>query len=174
MEVEQLIDLDAPLVKFGGKAHWSIRAACEGTLILGGIGSGKTSGSYALILRAMLREGFGGLLLTVKPQEAAEYRKLCIQAGRERDLIEIEPGGEHSFNWLEYEASKKNDEMPLTDNIVEIFNTCIKASAEKNVGRGDDGFWQSSLTLLIGHVIDLSLLAYGKVNLDLIYHIVQS
>lgn len=174
MEAEQIIDLDAPIANFGGAGRLTIRNLCEGCMITGGLGAGKTSGSFFFILKKMLMEGFGGLLLTVKPQEAEEYRRLCRQAGREKDLIEITPGGKHSFNWLEYESRTSDAGKPITDNILEVLKTCIKAGAQQDVGRGDDGFWQQSLDMLIGYVIDLCLLAYGKVSLDTVYKIVQS
>src|ERR1700753_531285 len=174
MKTKQTIDLDAPLANFGGNSTFRVRSAMEGILIVGGIGSGKTTGSYAFILRKLLSSNFGGLLLTVKPQEGEEYRKLCIETGREKDLIVIEPGGQHSFNWLEYGAPATDDHRPLTDNILQILKTCIKAGAEKDVGHGDDGFWQQSLDMLIGHVIDLAILAYGKVTVDIMYRIIQS
>jgi hypothetical protein len=171
----QKLDLDTPILTFGPEnSELSVRACCEGILITGGIGSGKTTGSYSFILRRFLKFGMGGLLLIVKPQEAEEYRKLCIETGREKDLIVIEPGCEHSFNWLEYESSVTEDNRPITDNILEVLKTCIKAGAEKDISGSDDGFWQQSLDALIGHVIDLCILAYDKVSIENIYHIVQS
>lgn len=168
------VNLDKPLAHFGPNAALTLRHCCESIMILGGIGSGKTSGSFAFLLRKLLAEKLGGVVLTVKPQEAEEYRQLCIEAGRENDLIVIEPGSEHSFNWLEYESQQTDSDKPLTDSIREIIKTCINAGAEKDFGKGDDGFWKQALDTLIGHVIDLCILAYGKVTLDDLYHIVQS
>ena len=41
-------DLDAPLLMFSEYDVWDLRSACEGALITGGIGSGKSSGSGAM------------------------------------------------------------------------------------------------------------------------------
>ena len=39
---------------------WRIRDACEGTMIFGGTGSGKTSGSGRTLATSFLAAGFGG------------------------------------------------------------------------------------------------------------------
>ena len=50
------------LVDFGGDL-WRVKDACEGTVIFGGTGSGKTSGSGRALATAFLAAGFGGLVL---------------------------------------------------------------------------------------------------------------
>jgi hypothetical protein len=60
--------LDAPLLKLGSQA-WTVGDACEGVLIMGATGSGKTSGSGAHLAHAYLRAGFGGMVLCAKPDE---------------------------------------------------------------------------------------------------------
>ena len=53
--------LDRPLLDWTGQGDlWTIGDACEGTLILGGNGSGKTRGSGRFIARSFLKAGFGG------------------------------------------------------------------------------------------------------------------
>ena len=62
---------------------FTIRQACEGISIMGGIGSGKTSGSGAQFARAYLRAGFGGLVLCAKNDEAELWREYAKATGRE-------------------------------------------------------------------------------------------
>jgi len=53
------------LVNLGGDS-WRIKDACEGTMIFGGTGSGKTSGSGRALATSFLSAGFGGLVLCAK------------------------------------------------------------------------------------------------------------
>jgi hypothetical protein len=160
--------LNMSLIDFSGSA-WTVRNAVEGVQIFGGIGSGKTSGSGRLLALKYLSAGFGGLVLTVKPDEKELWENYCALTGRSDDLVIIEPGRANTFNFLEYE-SKDGD----TANIVQTLKTVIRASEEKATGANQDPFWETALDMLIFHVIDLCKLAYGRVTVQQMYDIVQS
>lgn len=167
-------NLDTPLLELAGttgeKHLWTARNAVEGVQIFGGIGSGKTSGSGRMLALKYLAAGFGGLVLTVKPEEKELWeKKYCTLTGRSDDLIIIEPERSNYFNFLEYESNKG-----FTENIVDVLKTVIRASEEKANGTADDPFWETALDMLIFNVIDLCRLAYRKVSLQQIYEIVQS
>lgn len=170
-----IFNLDSPLITFStniGSSDFTIRNAVEGIQIFGGIGSGKTSGSGALIARKYLLAEFGGLVLTAKPSERLLWENYCKEAGRSDDLIIVEPGGKQSFNFLNYESSVRSNGANYTDNLVQVLKTVIRASEEKSGGKSDDSFWESSLDLLIYNVIDLCLLAYDEISLERLYSIV--
>ena len=171
----ELYDLDQSLIEIAGKtttAHWTVRHAVEGVQIFGGIGSGKTSGSGRLLALKYLKAGFGGLVLTAKPDEKTLWQDYCRLAGRERDLLVLEPNGVHCFNFLEYESSQTVDgEAAITDNIVEVLKTVIRAGAEKDGGKADDSFWEQALDMLIFNTIDLCRLAYDRVTVPDMYEI---
>lgn len=121
------IDLDKSLVEFSdqnGRLNWTIRDAVEGIQIFGGIGSGKTSGSGRLLALKFLANGFGGVVLTVKPDEVDMWREYCRTSNRSHDMIIVEPGGRHHFNFLEYESSGKSAGRS-TENIVQVLKTVI-------------------------------------------------
>ncbi len=160
--------LNRPLVEFDGSV-WTVRNAVEGVQIFGGIGSGKTSGSGRLLALKYLAAGFGGLVLTVKPDEAALWEDYCRLAGRSDDLLMVEPGRDNTFNFLEYE-SRNGD----TANVVQILKTVIRAAEEKASGSNQDAFWENALDMLIYNVIDLCKLAYGSVTVQRMFDIVQS
>ncbi len=161
-------DLDLPLIDFAG-SPWTVRNAVEGVQIFGGIGSGKTSGSGRMLALKYLAAGFGGLVLTVKPDEKEMWEEYCALAGREDDLLIVAPGGQHTFNFLAYEGRGGN-----TENIVQVLKTVIQASEEKASGAKQDPFWETALDMLIFHVIDLCQLAYGRVSIQDLYDIVQT
>jgi hypothetical protein len=168
-------DLEQPLIELNSsteKFRWTIRRAFEGVQIFGGIGSGKTSGSGRMIAHKYLTAGFGGLVLTVKPDEKLMWQEYCEKANRSHDLIVIEPEGKYKFNFLQYESGKVDGKESPTENIVEVLKTVIRAGEEKDKGKSDDPFWETALDMLIFNVIDLCKLAYGTVTINLMYEIV--
>jgi type IV secretory pathway TraG/TraD family ATPase VirD4 len=175
--VNHNFDLDKELISFEdqeGKVSWTIRDAVEGVSIMGSIGSGKTSGSGQFIAHKYLENGFGGLVLTAKPDEKKLWQDYCRKTGREQDLIIVEPRGEHYFNFLQYESSDDGTGKTITDNIVQVLKTIVRASEEKATGKNDDPFWENAVDLLIYNIIELVLLAYGSVTIRDIYEILQS
>ena len=66
---DYIANLDAPLLRLSHKDVFTLRDACQGVHVFGGIGSGKTSGSGKALASAYLRAGFGGLVLCAKPDE---------------------------------------------------------------------------------------------------------
>ena len=143
-------------------------------MLFGGTGSGKSSGPGRFLALKYLAAQWGGLVLTVKPDEKETWQSYCKMTGREKDLIILEPGGKESFNFLEYLSTVSSDARSVTENIVDVFSTVINAGALQEGGSNTDPFWQNALEMLIFNVIDLSKLAYGKVSIPLMYDIVQA
>lgn len=170
-------DLDQPLLEFAassGTSYWTIRHAVEGVQIFGGIGSGKSSGSGRTLALKYLAAGFGGLVLTVKPDEKQEWEEYCRLTGRAEDLLVLEPGGAHRFNFLEFESTSGRAGQASTENIVDVLKTVIRAGDEKSGKSEDSSFWETALDMLIFNVIDLCRLAYDAVSVQQLYDIVQS
>jgi hypothetical protein len=170
-----IFDLDRPLIEIvseSGYGRWCIKDAIESTQIFGGVGSGKTSGAGQNLSKRFLATGFGGLVLTVKPDEKQLWQEYCRLTGREKDLIILEPNGDHCFNFLQYESAHAQE--AFTDNIVDVLKTVIKAGQEKESGKSDDAFWETALDMLIFNVIDLCRLAYGTLSIQQMYDVVQT
>lgn len=168
-------NLDTTLFDIGSnQTPWAIKDAVEGVQIFGGIGSGKTSGSGRFLALKYLKQGFGGLVLTVKPDERELWEEYCRLSNRTDDLIIVEPGGKHAFDFLAYECNTAINKDAITENIVQVLKTVISASEDKSGGKSDDPFWESALDMLLFNLIDLSILANGKVNVDAMYSIVQT
>ncbi|PZU88635.1 MAG: hypothetical protein DI529_05405 [Chryseobacterium sp.] len=166
-------NLDTPLISFANNntgGMWTARNAVEGVQIFGGIGSGKTSGSGRMLALKYLSHGFGGLVLTVKPDEKELWEHYCAVAGRSDDLVVIEPHGKYVFNVLDYESRDGG----ITDNVVQVLKTVMNASEEKSGGKSNDPFWDHALDMLLFNVIDLCKLAYGRVTFKDMYEIVQT
>lgn len=167
-------DLNTTLLDFSSATRngsWAVGDAVQGVQIFGGTGSGKTSGSGRMLALKYLSAGFGGLVLTVKPDEKDLWDKYCKLTGRSDDLLIVRPNGEHAFDFLEYESRNKKS---VTENLVQVLKTVIQASEQHAGKSGDDPFWETSLDMLIFNVIDLCMLAYGSVSVQRMYDISQT
>lgn len=170
-------DLDAILMQFTDKntlSNFTIRDAVTGIQVFGGIGSGKTTGSGKTLALKYLANDFGGLVLTAKVEEIQIWKEYCRITNREKDLLIIEPGSKNYFNFLEYESQNLVNGISLTDNILQVLKTVIRASEGKNGKNSDDPFWEISLDLLIDNLLMLCQLAYGKISLKRIYDMAVS
>lgn len=169
-------DLDMPLLTFPGNKGddtWTLQDAVEGVQIFGGIGSGKTSGSGRMLALKYLAAGFGGLVLTAKPDEKQTWIGYCKETGRENDLIIVGPDHKNYFNFLDYESTA-GPTKSSSQNIIQVLKTVIRASEDKTGAKSDDLFWETALDLLITNLIDLSLLAYGTVTIQKLYEMAQT
>ena len=123
MKIDLIMNLDTTLIDFSGNSsnasdQWRLEDAFRGVQIFGGIGSGKSSGSGRTFARAVLRSGFGGVVLCAKPDERENWERLAKDAGRSKDLIIftapekdatgnlLEP--EYFFNPLDYQGRRKD------------------------------------------------------------------
>lgn len=169
-------DLDMPLFRFSGESGgsiFSVRDSVEGIGIFGGIGSGKSNFSARFIALKLLAASYGGLVLCCKKEERQAWEEYCRLTNRQQDLIIVGPNDRHFFDVLGYEASGK-DKVTYTQNIVQVLKTVIRASEEKSSGKSDDKFWESAVDMLMYNVIDLCLLAYGKLSIEDMYNIVMT
>lgn len=166
-------DLDTPLYYFNNKDPFTIRQACEGVQIFGGIGSGKSSGSGAALAKAYLKAGFGGLVLCAKNDELETWKRYAQETGRENSLLVFDASGEFRFPFLEYEVTRKGKGAGYTGNLVRLFTTVIE-SMERTKGGGGDAYWMRAMEQLMRNAIDLCLIAEGTVSLPLIYELVMS
>jgi signal recognition particle GTPase len=80
--------LEMPLVSFGRRKAdvWTLSDALQGVIIFGANGSGKTSGSAALLARKYLAAGFGGLVLCAKTDEAGRWLQ-CQKTSLKNQLL---------------------------------------------------------------------------------------
>lgn len=172
----KVLDLDAPLIEFNssfGTIPWTVRASFEGAHVFGGVGSGKTSSVGKLISLKYIQAGWGGLVLTSKNDERDNWVEYARATNREKDLIILESDGHHRFNFLDYLAGQSNGRA-LTENMVDVLKTVIKASQDKSSGKSNDEFWTNAIDQVLNFSIELSKMAYGSVTVEILYEIIQS
>lgn len=166
--------LDSVLTRLNGIEPFTIRHACEGVQIFGGIGSGKTSGSGAHLARAYLRAGFGGLVLCAKKDELETWQRYAAETGRTDSLIVFDASGRFRFPFLQYEIKRKGEGSGYTENLVRLFTTVFEAIDRSKSGGGSDPYWSRAMQQLIRNAIDLAMLVRGSVSVPLMAEIIQS
>ena len=137
--------------------------AFRGTQILGSPGSGKTSGSGQVIGLSFLERGLGGIVLCVKDDEAENWEKLCLKAGREKDVRRITLGGNLTYNFLEAEA--KSSPFTLVTNIADLFCEISAVINRTENAVESDSFWKTTLNRMLCHAIVLEIAAHGTVTI---------
>lgn len=161
--------LDKVLFYFDGQKQnpWTVRDAVRGVQIFGGIGSGKSSGSGKWIAKSFLKNGFGGIVLCGKPDEAYEWKQYAKESGRENDLILFREGGEWRFNPLQYETTRKGDGAGQTSNITNLFLHLFQMGQRISGGgeaQESERFWENSLRRCLNRTIELLKLAEEEIS----------
>lgn len=158
--------LSEPLLQFGADDHLYIADAMEGICIMGGVGSGKTSGSGNAISRAYLRQGFGGLVLCAKSSEADRFAKLCEKEGRGQDVIRFDASGKHRLNIMDYTVATL-----AGDGFDQNLSRALIAASEaarvvKNGGTGGDNpFFRDASEELLLHALPLLKVTQPRLQL---------
>lgn len=167
-----------PLLGLSDADPWTIADACEGTLVAGATGSGKSSGSGKDLAMAFLRAGFGGLVLTAKPDERAVWERYCRRAGRADDLLVFGPERPLRFNFIDHELRRPGAGAGLTENLVNLLSTVLevaeRGSGSGGGGREDEGYWRRAMRQLMRNLIDLLVLARGGLSIPELYRLVVS
>ncbi len=162
-----------PLVNFSKRDAWHVKDAFEGTLILGGTGSGKTTGAGATIAKGLLKRGFGGLVLTAKPEEIDLWRRRCEETGRSGDLEVFGEGSDHRFNFVTYELHRLADRGVVTESIVDLLITAME-SGRRAGGGMSESYWEDACRQLLRSALTLLRFVGEPVTLPTIAEIIAS
>lgn len=172
-------DLDTPLLRWSKKDAWTIRDACAGgCLVLGATGSGKTTGPGRALAVAMLRAGFGGLILTAKPDERALWERYIREAGRaEDDLVVFGPEQPWRFNFLDYELNRPGRAGGLVENVVNVLSGVLEVAARdggSGDGREEGGYWRRAGRQMCRCAVSTLALAKGRITVSDLQRLVVS
>lgn len=158
--------LENSLLYFSPNDAWTLRDACEGVHVFGGIGSGKTSGSGASIARSFLRSGFGGLVMCAKPEERKLWEKYAAETGRSEYLVIVSSDAPYRFNFLDYELKRKSKGGGMTENLVTLLTTVTEIVEGSQGMNNGDKFWERAMRELLRNAIDLLSLSQGTMTLE--------
>lgn len=144
----------------------------QGTQIFGATGSGKTSGSGRYLATQFLEQGWGGLVLTAKRQDARDWEQWARSTGRLHDLVHLTPGGDWQFNFLAYELAHPPPHSSPTHDVAALFLAAMAGGGERE--SGSDPFWNDSLRQLLHNTIDLALLAHQRADIETLANIIRT
>ncbi len=165
--------LDRTIYLFNGEEPFTLGNACEGVQILGGIGSGKTSGSGETLARAFLNAGFGGLVLCAKKDVLDDWKRYANDTGRANQLLVFDASGSFVFPFLQYEIEREGEGAGYTDNLVRLFTTVYEA-IDRSIEGDTDPYWTRAMQQLLRNTIDLCMIARGTVSVPLIHDVILS
>jgi hypothetical protein len=166
---ENKLDLDKCLIRFSNlpEDYWTIRDATRGTLITGGIGSGKSSSVGRMLAKTFLKNGFGGLVLAAKPDEREAWERYVKEIGREDDMIIFSEGSDYRFNPFQYETERAGKGAGETHNLVNLFMNIYQMGRNisgEGMAREGERFWDNALKRCVRRMIDLLKLAGESVS----------
>jgi len=160
------------LIKWNNDEPWTIGDSFEGVQVLGDTGSGKSSTSAKVLAASMLRAGYGGLVLTVKPEDSTDWRKWLVDNGREQDGIFFGPGSDLCFNFLDYELRRGREQGSGSRNAAQILAELISLT-QRSAGKADD-FWNQAANEMVAEVLELILAADEVPSMRLAKEIIDS
>src|SRR3954470_5257185 len=140
------------------------RGLYTGVIILGAVGTGKTSACMYPFVHQLLRwraddpdHKMGGLVLEVKGDFCRQVRDMLTRTGRTDDYIEIGLDGDVCYNPLHNDL----DPYAVAFAIATLLNNLF--------GRSKEPFWQQAYTDLLKFVILLRRLVDGYTTLAEVY-----
>ncbi len=147
--------------------HWlhvPQRGLYTGVMVVGAVGTGKTSAALYPFTHQLLRwraddrqRKVGGFVLEVKGDFCGQVRDILTRAGRGDDYVEIWLGGNISYNPLHNDL----DPYALAYAIGSLLNNLH--------GRSKEPFWQQAYTDVVKFVILLRRLSQGYTTLADVY-----
>jgi len=164
------------LAPWSKKSGFTCQDSYNHTLIMGATGSGKTSGSGRTVAEAMLKAGYGGLVLLVK-DDWSFWKGLCKATKRYQDLIRFSPSDRWRFNFLNEELRRTGRGGGQTENIVQLLCSAMETLKRNSGGdsnRENGGFWRDALAELLRNSIDLASMSLGRIRIRELYDIVYS
>src|SRR5581483_10558477 len=141
------------------------RGLHTGVMILGAVGTGKTSGCMYPYVDQLLAwkadskdDKIGGLILEVKGDFCAQVRRILQTHGRAEDYVEVGLDSPYCYNPLHNEL----EPYALAYSVATLLNNLY--------GRGKEPFWQQAYTDLLKFVILLRKIVDGYTTLAEVYH----
>jgi hypothetical protein len=160
------------LIKWNNAEPWTIGDSFEGVQVFGDTGSGKSSTSAKVLAASMLRAGYGGLVLTVKPEDSTDWKQWLAENGRAKDGIFFKPGSGLCFNFLDYELRRGREQGSGSRNAAHILAELISLT-QRSSGKVDD-FWNQAANEMVSAILELFLAAGVVPSLQLAKEVVDS
>ena len=148
---------DEPILDLRHGHRLTRRQLTESIACIASTGKGKTTLARTCC-RAMLRDRFGGLVLTVKQSQISEFQTLCQVEDRASDCLVLAPGKRCVFNPLERE-SNASEAAALVAELAEALANRTRDGGE------NEAFWRTQLEIILRNLFVLCKLTHGRLDL---------
>jgi len=166
--------LDEPVIALSESDVLTARSLCEGCVITGSPGSGKSSTSGKQLAYGLLHlPNSGGLVLTAKAEETQNWIQYARTCGREKDLIVFNAESGHCFDPLHYEWTRPGRGAGDLESIIDFFSTLISIGKTES-GHAHDPFWERGNEQLMRNCIKLLDLAGQRISIASIDRVIKS
>jgi hypothetical protein len=166
--------LDRAMVRLSDSDNLRFRDLIEGaTLITGGLGSGKSSTSGRAFALAFLNAGLGGLVLTVKSDETANFIEYARITGRTKDLIIFNARSGLTFDPLAYAWNIPGRAAAHIETIVELFTTLMSVGKVYTASSGER-YFEFAVEELMRAILIAKSNAGEAISITSIHNIVTS
>lgn len=170
--IDFVTEMDTPLLRLNSKDTFTVRDSFNGVHVFGAIGSGKTSGIGKAIAGAYLRAGYGGLILTAKPEEIELWKNYCKEHGRESSMVIFDKT--RHFNFLSYIFAAKGADgaNAATDTLMKMLKAADLAAGQG--GKEGESIWIKTTREMIFNAITVLYSAIGVVKVESIVEFITT
>ena len=167
--------LDRPVLGFSDTDYADWRTLVEGTVIIGGPGSGKTTTVGSNLAMGILQTpNSGGLILCAKSTETDNWLHYADICGRSKDVIRFCESSSHVFDPLHYEFSMREGRgKGDVESTIDLIST-LASVGKGEMSHGHDPFWQLGLENLIRNVVKQLQLAGEPISIATIDRAINS
>jgi hypothetical protein len=144
-----------------------------GCFITGGLGSGKSSTIAKDLAMSFLYAGMGGLVLTVKSDETANWIEYARRAGRTHDLKIFSATSSLSFDFLAYLWQAGGRAAAQIETIVEIFTTLMSVGKPYSQSSGER-YFENAVEELMRAVLVVLANAGEAISITTIHKFISS
>jgi len=169
-------NLNYRLLSLSPSDHVDVRMAVEGTLILGAIGSGKSSGSAAAYARAFLSAGYGGLICCCRQDERRAWERYAAKTGRSDSLIIVSPQGRYRCNPVDYLLKRPGTTASRIEQVVNFLSSIAEVAERGDKGGGGkhDRFFEQTNKRAIRAVTEVCFRARGATGMAILDEVMMS
>lgn len=164
-------DLRRPLLRLSNADVLDVGTLAQGTFICGCTGCGKSTASLFAFAMAFLSAGMGGLVLTVKKDEAEQWRRYARQTGREHQMIVVTPDGPWKCNLLKYVCEAPGG-GGQTENLNRLLCSLSELAERGHGSSQNEGFWENAKQQLIRNSLDVCKAARGTVTISDVHRVI--
>ncbi len=165
--------MDTPIVQLSRMDGLTPRDLFEHVLVFGRTGSGKSSGPGRHLGLHLLKAGWSGLVICVKPGDAGTWLDYCRVAGRMDDVVHFHPEGPYRINPLAYSVSQVGG--GYTENLLSlVVNLSAVSKGENPKGAGEDPYWLNATKEMLRSALVPLKLACPSLSLIDLHQMVTS